>query len=129
MRLQARAHLVRKLLHLLWGTLGRHLLRGRVLPEDVGKPLHAPALKIDGDLKVAAHLLAQGINIATLFLQQVWIRPARDKDSAHTCLQLSLSVVVVDDRRHQHGGSHGADVLLRGGLLRGLFVRFIRCSR
>ena len=91
--------------------------------------MHAPALKIDGDLKVAAHLLAQGINIAALFLQQVWIRPARDKDSAHTGLQLGLSVVVVGDRRHQHRGSHGADVLLRGLFLRGLFVRFMRCGR
>ena len=125
MRLEARANLVRKLLHLLWGTLGRHLLRGRVLPEDVGKPLHAPAFKIDGDLKVAAHFLAQGINIAALFLQQVWIRPARDKDSAHTGLQLGLSIVVVGNRRHQHGGSHGADVLLRGLFLRRLFVRLV----
>ena len=113
----------------MWGTLGRHLLRRGVLAQDLRETLHAPALKIDGDLKVAAHLLAQGINIAALFLQQVWIRPARDKDSAHTCLQLGLSIVVVGDRRHQHGSSHGADVLLRGGLLRDLFERFVRRGR
>ena len=126
MRLQARANLVRKLLHLLWGTLGCHLLRRGILTQDLRETLHAPALKIDGDLKVAAYLLAQGINIAALFLQQVWIRPARNKESAYTGIQLGLGIVVVGNRRHQHRGGHGADVLLRGGLLRSLFGRFVR---
>ena len=126
MRLEAPTNLVRELFHLLRGTLSRHLLWCGVLAQHLRETLHAPAFKIDGDFKIAAHLLAQGINIAALFLQQVGIRPAGDKDSAHACLQLGLSVVVVGDRRHQDGGSHGADVLLRDFFLRRLFLSLVR---
>ena len=94
----------------------RHGPRGRVVAQDFGEALHAPALEIDGDFKVTAHLFAQGVEAAGAIAQQLRVGPAGDEESTHAGLQLRARIVIVQRRRHELGGGTGADVLGRGFL-------------
>lgn len=91
-------------LHILRAAVCGHLLRGRECPEDFGEALHAAAFKINGDLEVAVQFLSQGHDVATLFGEQIWVRPAGDEDAARAGFELLACVVVVDGRRHEQGG-------------------------